>query len=252
VLVLYLKFLLFIFCFSFLSCANAQTIKVAVAANFAQPMKALIKSYEQQSSTKVTLITGSSGKLYAQIMHGAPFDLFFSADQDKVDRLETKDKIIPSTRFTYAQGHLVLWSKQVEKPLLKRLNSGDFNYVSIANPKHAPYGVAAMEYLNAINKAADKKQIIGENISQAFQYAYSGSADLGLVALSQVITLPTTQGIYERIPEHLTTPILQDAALLSRSKDKQETLDFLAFVKSPIGQNIIERFGYTNVPQGER
>lgn len=248
---LLLKFWLFIFCFSFFSSVNAQTIKVAVAANFAQPMKALIKSYEQQSSTKVKLITGSSGKLYAQIMHGAPFDLFFSADQDKVDRLEVKNKIVPSTRFTYAQGHLVLWSKKIGSAPSERLKLDDFNFISIANPKHAPYGVAAMEYLNTTNKAALKKRIVGENISQAFQYAYSGSADLGLVALSQVITLPSTQGIYERIPEQSTTPIFQDVALLTRAKDKHGALDFLSFVKSPVGQNIIERFGYSKVLQGE-
>lgn len=248
---LHLKFLLFIFCLSCLSSVSAQTIKVAVAANFSQPMKALIKSYEEQSSTKVALITGSSGKLYAQIMHGAPFDLFFSADQDKVDKLETKNKIVPNTQFTYAQGHLVLWSKQVNSAPSERLKSGEFNYISIANPKHAPYGVAAVEYLSATNKAALKKRIIGENISQAFQYAYSGSADLGLVALSQVITLPAKQGVYEHIPANLMTPILQDAALLTSAKDKQSAIDFLLFVKSSTGQNIIERFGYSKVLQGE-
>lgn len=229
---------------------NAQSIKVAVAANFAQPMKALIKTYELQSQTRVKLITGSSGKLYAQIMHGAPFDLFFSADQEKVTRLKQNDKLVASSIFTYAQGHLVLWSKNTEKSPLQRLKSGEFNYVALANPKHAPYGLAAVDYLSDSSVDTINKRIIGENIAQAFQYAYSGSADLGFVALSQVSALPEKLGRFDRISSQSMRPILQDAALLKQAQNNIRAIEFLTFVKSPAGQEIIQKYGYTNRLKG--
>lgn len=225
-----------------------ETLHIAVASNFIGPMKALIKEFETQTNHKVKASYGSSGKIYAQILHGAPYDLFFSADQDKPKQLEEQGLAVQGSRFTYAQGQLVLWSfKDSAIRNKQRLKSGDFSRLAIANPKLAPYGLAAKQVLKSLNlEAATKsKLIVGENISQAYQFVSSGNADLGFVALSQVRpTLNSVSNRYWKVSDDLYEAIKQDAVVLSSSRKKQVALGFISYMQSSEAIKIIEKSGY--------
>jgi len=229
---------------------QADTTHIAVASNFTGAMKELIHVFEKSSSHKVKASYGSSGKIYAQIKHGAPFQIFFSADQAKPFALYQQG-LTAEKPFTYAFGALALWSSHpdVQHNELTRLQANDFNKLSFANPKLAPYGIAAREVLENLNliQATQKKWVQGENIAQAYQFVGSGNADLGFVALSQVKNKTT----YWSVPSKLYSPIRQDAVLLSSgpnmSSGKNDTAAnaFLQFVHSEQSQAIIESYGYT-------
>jgi len=228
----------------------ADEIKVAVASNFYPAMKEIVLQYElkqSQSSAKnnIVLISGSSGKHYAQIINGAPFDIFFSADKVRPALLEKKGLSESGSRFTYALGRLVLWSSLdgfVEKD--ERLYNNDLRYLSIANPKIAPYGVAAREVLISINLWEDlqSKLVRGENIAQTFQFVNSGNAKLGFISYSQLRNpnYPLVGSFWE-VPQLLYKPIEQQVVLLKKSSLAK---DFLLFIRSDESLNIISKYGY--------
>ena len=194
--------------------AQADEVMIAVASNFIKPMQRIVTDFEAKTGHQVKVAYGSSGKLLAQISHGAPFELFLSADTDKVTRLIKNKLAVSGTEFVYAQGRLVLWSaaEGVIDGDSKSLKYGDFNYIALADPKLAPYGEAARETLEtlALYKQLKPRFVQGENISQTYQFVQTGNAQLGFVALSQV-TNPVCreEGSGWLVPTSLHQPINQ-------------------------------------------
>lgn len=230
--------------------ARAETVSVAVASNFIKPMKALAEQFHQSTGHRANLSFGSSGKLYAQIVNGAPFEVFLSADQSKPITLEQQGLAVADSRFTYAQGTLILWSSQpgfIENNA-DRLQTADFKKLAIANPKLAPYGRAAVEVLERLKlteKIADSKIVLGQNIAQTYQFVSSGNAELGMVALSQV----TDNGQMIRgsgwgIPKNLYSPIKQDALLLKSGEHNPAAKALVEYIRSERAKALINRFGY--------
>jgi molybdate transport system substrate-binding protein len=229
---------------------TADEIKVAVASNFYPAMKEIALQYELKQSQssenhKIILISGSSGKHFAQIMNGAPFDIFFSADKVRPILLEKKGISESGSRFTYALGRLVLWSPLdgfVEKE--EQLYNNELRFLAIANPKIAPYGVAAREALISINLWEDlqSKLVRGENIAQTFQFVNSGNAKLGFISYSQLMNpnYPVVGSFWE-VPQSMYKPIEQQAVLLKKSSLAK---DFLSFIESNESLNIISKYGY--------
>ena len=225
---------------------RAEEVHIAVASNFTATMRMLAERFEQQSGHSVVLLPGSTGKHYAQIMNGAPFDAFFAADAERPALLEANGRIIPGSRFTYAIGKLVLWSPDPE--FVDRdgavLDRGTFRRLAIANPRLAPYGRAAQQVLEAreLWQPLQPKLVRGENIAQAFQFIASGNAELGFVALSQLIqTGGDMSGSWWQVPRHLHAPIEQQAVLLSNSI---AALELMTFMKSEAAHAVIRGFGY--------
>jgi molybdate transport system substrate-binding protein len=230
----------------------ADVLRVAVASNFYPTMKLIAKRYELKTGGssgqqhKVVLIPGSSGKHFAQIMNGAPFDVFFSADEERPRLLEKEGKAQTGTRYTYALGKLVLWSPidgfiDSEGSVLKQK---DFRYLAIANPKISPYGTSAEEVLRSL-KIWDNMQdsmVRGENITQTFQFVRSSNAKLGFVAYSQIMNPRLTiTGSFWEVPQSIYKPIQQQAILL---KDSSIGKEFLSFVQSDESLSIISKSGY--------
>ena len=220
----------------------AEEIRVAVASNFTDTMASIARRFELSTDHQVTLISGSTGKHYAQIRNGAPFDAFFAADGRRPDLLEQEGVALPGSRFTYALGRVVLWSPKTgyvdrEASVLER---GEFRHLAIANPKLAPYGKAAEEVLQArgLWGRISRRLVRGENIAQTFQFVNSGNAELGFVAYSQVRRpgQPTEGSLWE-VPRALYTPIEQQAVLLN---DKAVARAFLSFLRSDEVLQIIE------------
>lgn len=224
------------------------TIKLAVASNFAAPVKAIVANYPH-STDNIRVSLGSSGKFYAQIRQGAPFDIFLSADTDKPDKLVAEGFAIKSSRFTYGIGKLVLWSGnprllQTTPPDWQQLQ---FDKIAIANPRTAPYGLAAQQYLQQQYPEilTSRQRVTGENIAQAFAYVRSGNAQLGFVALSQVLTLAEqNKGSWWIIPETYYDPILQDAVLLTEAQHNAAALQFYQYLQSAEVAAMIRAFGY--------
>ncbi len=228
------------------SWSAADEISVAVASNFAGTLKVIAGNFEAASGHKVRISIGSTGKHYAQIHHGAPFDVFFAADSRRPALLEAEGAALPGSRFTYAVGRLVLWSP---KPGYvdtqgRILETGKFQHLAMANPRLAPYGKAAQEVLQHLGlwKALKGRAVRGENIAQAFQFVKSGNAALGFVAWSQILRpgQPVT-GSWWDIPNALYTPIEQQAVLLNDSKAARA---FVRFVKTEKSRELIRSFGY--------
>ncbi len=232
------------------SLSSAAELRIAVASNFIPTMQMLVKEFEASSEHRITMITGSTGKHYAQIKNGAPFDMFFSADSERIALLEQEGLLVSGTRFTYAQGKLVLWSPQPDLVDSEGQVLADkrFRHLAIANPQHAPYGVAAMQVLQQAGLWQELQQNIvrGENINQAFQFVQSGNAELGFVALSQLeqhrikngAPLP---GSLWQVPQPLYSPVTQQAAIL---RDSAAAQAFLAFIRSDKAAAIIQDYGY--------
>lgn len=226
------------------SLVAADTVNVAVASNFATTMEIVKHRFQEQSGHRVNLIKGSSGKHYAQIIHGAPFDLFLSADAERPRQLERQGLIIDQSRRVYALGQLVLWSRyQNLRPSRQSLaNAAGFNYLALANPALAPYGRAAIETLKylALLPDLENKMVMGENVAQAFQFAYSGNAEFGLVALSQALTV-VEFGSYWLVPAAFYSPIRQEMVLLTDASAARGLFEFLG---SDAMQSILETSGY--------
>lgn len=237
--------------FFFLNEAIADEIKIAVASNFYPTMKELVTHFESitpnsDTTNNIVLISGSSGKHYAQILNGAPFDLFFSADKLRPNMLEKEEVFNNQSRFTYALGKLALWSpfNEYVDSDGQVLYNDDFRFLAIANPKIAPYGIASKETLTSMNLWQDmeEKLVRGENIAQTFQFAKSGNAKLGFVSYSQILSLnSSSEGSYWLVPQDMYQPIEQQAILL---KDSSLGKDFLSFIMSDEALDIIKRNGY--------
>lgn len=230
----------------FIHTSSADEIRVAVAANFIHTIKAMTPRFEQQTGHRVILAAGSSGKHYAQIVNGAPFDAFFAADVERPKLLEDKGLIAPDSRFTYAIGRLVLWSIKGNYIDAKGnvLTTDDYQHLAIANPKLAPYGRAAQQVLQkrGLWKQLQNRMIRGENIGQTFQYVKSGNAQLGFVALSQVKQLEESfRGSYWLIDQSLYDKIEQQAVLL---KDSPATRALMQYLQSHEARAIIQQNGY--------
>ncbi|MFO1150047.1 MAG: molybdate ABC transporter substrate-binding protein [Alsobacter sp.] len=228
-----------------LPAARADTVNVAVAANFTEPAKEIAAAFKAATGHEAVLSFGNSAQLLAQISQAAPFQVFLSADEERPAKAVQDGLALADSRFTYAIGKLVLWSRN---PGLvtgeETLKAGQFNKLSIANPAAAPYGAAAMEVLKALGvaDALQGKIVMGNTIAQAFQFVDTGNAELGFVALSQVVN--TTAGSRWMAPQSLYRPIRQDAVLLKTGQDSAAAKAFLAFLKSPEAKGVIARFGY--------
>jgi molybdate transport system substrate-binding protein len=229
---------------------SAREVRVAVAANFTSTLNEIAIQFEREIGHTTLISSGSSGKFYAQIKHGAPFDVFLSADATRPQLLEDEGLAVPGSRFTYAVGRLTLWSP--DPHMLKDdgptvLLNGRFEHLAIANPKTAPYGTAAKQALENLGLWNQLKNRIvpGENIGQTFQFVFPHNAQLGFVALAQVLD-PKINGAGSRwnVPENLHEPLAQDAVLLTNGQYNAAALAFLDFVKGPTARAIIERFGY--------
>lgn len=228
---------------------HADEIQVAVAANFAAPMKEIAARFEQESGHKVLSTVGATGKFYAQIKNGAPFEVLLAADDDTPARLATEGAAVGASRFTYAIGKLVLWSAQpgVVDANGDVLQKGGFEHLSIANPKLAPYGLAAVETMKKLNVygAIEAKLVVGESIAQAQQFVASGAAPLGFVAMSQVFEGGKLKsGSVWVVPGNLYSPIRQDAIALDKGKGKPAVEAFLNYLKSAPARAIIRAYGY--------
>ena len=229
----------------------ANEIRIAVASNFFPTMKAIVEEYELENYesskiNKIVLISGSSGKHYAQIMNGAPFDIFFSADKLRPVLLEKEGIVENESRFTYALGKIVLWSPAngFVDPKGQVLYDNNFRFLAIANPKIAPYGIATKETLVSMGlwKNMDKKLVRGENIAQAFQFINTGNAKLGFVSFSQLMSPNfSLVGSFWEVPQSHYNPIEQQAVLL---KDSLLGRNFMEFVQTDKALNIISKFGY--------
>ena len=229
--------------------ALAKELRIAVASNFLLPLKELSRKFKESTGHKVVVISGSTGKLYAQIKQGAPFDILMAADSLRPELLEKEGIGVPGSRFTYAVGRLALWSADSTLPLendLQVLNHKNFRYLAIANPKTAPYGKAAEQVLRKKGfwKQIQNRLVRGENISQTFQFVMTGNADIGFIALSQ---LRKNQGLGFSwiIPQEWHDPIRQQGILLKRAKTNKAAWNFLNFIKSNQVQNQIESYGYS-------
>jgi molybdate transport system substrate-binding protein len=243
----------FIILFVFTLFAEAKSVHVAVAANFSNTMKSLVKEFEKTSDYQIALSFGSSGKFYAQIKQGAPYELFFSADQAKPDALQKDGLVIASSRFTYAIGRLAVWSARSElaNTIQIKLKEGAFNKLALANPKLAPYGAATLEvlqYLELID-ATQSKWVRGENIAQTYQFVSTGNADLGFIALSQLLgrksdSNKVKQGSYWLVPDIMHSPIKQDVVLLRSAEKSQGAKAFLDFMQTDKALDIIAEYGY--------
>ena len=248
----WIKASLLLFLLLEVSLVRAEDLLLAVASNFAAPMDALSEQFEEATGHRVEIAYGSSGRLYAQISNGAPFQLFFSADQDKPARLLAAGLAVADSRFTYAVGALLLWSADANLPAVgPELLRGDFTRLAIANPTVAPYGQAALEVLHRLDMSelVASRVVRGENIAQTFQFVETGNAQLGFVAQSQVLV----DGVIQRgsgwlVPTSLHQPIRQDAVLLSRASDCQSCRAFLVFMQSAAAQATIASFGYQSPP----
>ncbi len=230
--------------------ADDLTIAAASDLNFA--MKEVVAAFEKQSSHRVKLSLGSSGNFYAQIQNGAPFDLYFSADIGYPKKLVEAGLTVPGSLYRYAVGRVVIWIRQESAiPLSKGLASlGDpsIKKIAIANPKHAPYGraaVAAMQYTQLYEQVKDKL-VLGENISQAAQFVESGACEIGIIALSLALA-PAMQskGTYWEIPPEAHPPLEQGAVILKHSTHQDAARAFLHFMQGTQGQEIMKRYGFT-------
>lgn len=228
--------------------AFAEQVLVAVAANFIPPFREIALEFEKSTGHQLQVAGGSSGNFYSQIKNGAPFDVFFSADRERPKRLEDEGLGVKDTRLTYAIGRLVLWSSNTD--LIKgeeTLRSKKFKRLAMANPKTAPYGLAAMQALQKLElwDTLQPHIIMGESIGQTMGFIESGNAQLGFVALSQTLDPKIKgQGSQWDIPTDLHEPINQDVILLAKGKDNPAAQALMEFIAGPQAKTIITRYGY--------
>lgn len=227
---------------------SATEVSLGVAANFTDTTRELIQAFEASTDHTVSASFGSTGKLYAQIRNGAPYHVFMAADVQRPERIEQEGAGVPGTRFTYARGKLVLWSPEpdaFDSPQAY-LAGGDFQRLAIANPKTAPYGLAAQQVLQALElwQPLQPRLVRGDSIAQAFQFVATGNARAGFVALSQVRAWPEQNGRSWPVPQRLYQPIEQQAILLSQGANNDAARAWLAFLQTGTAHDIIRRFGY--------
>ena len=226
--------------------SQAEELRLAVASNFAPVLEQLAADFKVASGHTAVLSGGATGKLYAQISSGAPFDLFFAADSEKPMQLVAEKKAVAGTAYTYALGQLVLWSAMLDLGTHAQatLASADFRHLAIANPKLAPYGAAAQQVLETLQlwEKLQKKLVTGENIAQTLQFIDSGNAELGFIAKAQWLALPVQKrGTPWLVPAELHSPITQDAVIL---KDSAVARAFMTFMQSAAARATIADAGY--------
>jgi len=232
-----------------LGTAHAGEVQVAVAANFAGPMEKLAEQFQKDTGHKAVVASGATGKFYAQIRNGAPFEVLLSADDETPARLEAEGQVVARSRFTYAVGRLVLWSARANyvDATGAVLKTGDFMHLAIANPKTAPYGAAAVAVIDKLGLTArlQPRLVQGENIAQAFQFASTGNAELGFVAQAQVWRDGKfTAGSGWIVPASMHAPIRQDAALLTRGAKNPAAQALLDYLRTDKAKALIRAYGY--------
>jgi molybdate transport system substrate-binding protein len=231
--------------------AVAEEITIAAASDLNFAFREIVTEYEKASGNHVRLTLGSSGNFYAQIQNGAPFDLYFSADIAYPQKLEEASLTVPGSLYQYAVGRIVMWTgheSRIDVTLgFEALREPTVKKIAIANPKHAPYGraaVAAMEYFKVYDQVKDKL-ILGENISQTAQFIESGACDIGIIALSLAVApVMKSKGTYWEIPAEAHPPIEQVAVILKSSKQQEPAKHFLAFIKGAQAQEVMKRYGF--------
>lgn len=228
---------------------HAAEARIAVAANFAEPIKAIASVLEKTTGHTLKISVGATGGLYAQIKNGAPFDVMLSADTKTPAQLETDGLAQPGSRFTYATGKLVLWSADAAKVDAQGavLKGDGFRKVAIANPKTAPYGAAAVEAMDKLGLAAalTPKLVTGESIGQTYNFVHTGNAEIGFVAMSQVLEGGRLKGgSMWVVPQNLYAPIQQDAVLLKRGANNEAAVALMRLLKSPNIKDLIRSYGY--------
>ena len=235
----------------FLVAAQAGEVTVAVAANFTAPMQKIAKAFEQDTGHKAQLAFGATGKFYAQIKNGAPFAVLLAADDETPARLEKEGLAVAGARFTYATGRLALWSKtpNLVDDKGEVLRSNRFEKLAIADPKLAPYGVAAMEVIQHLGVQANvvPKLVQGESIGQTYQFVSTENAQLGFVALSQIsFDGRISQGSAWVVPQSMHTPLKQDAVLLNAGKDNAAAVALLKYLQADKAIAIVRSYGYVH------
>jgi molybdate transport system substrate-binding protein len=229
--------------------ARADEVQIAVAANFIVPAKQIAAEFEKASGHKALLSFGATGKFYAQIKNGAPFEVLLAADDETPERLAREGAALADSRFTYAIGTLVLWSPRPDgvDAAGNVLRQGNFTHIALANPKLAPYGVAAEETMKALGVYANlqAKFVTAENLAQAHQFIASGNAQLGFIALAQIQKEGRIEGSAWIVPANLHTPIRQDAVILEKGRGKPAAQAWMNFLKSDKVRAFIAAAGYS-------
>lgn len=228
---------------------HADTVSVAVAANFTAPAKALAEMLKETTGHEAQLSFGATGAFYTQIKQGAPFDVFLAADAERPKRLENEGDIAPGSRFTYAIGQLVLWSAKPDfvDDAGAVLKSDQFKKIAIANPKLAPYGAAAVEAMDkrGVAAALEPKLVTGESIGQTYNFVSTGNAELGFVAMSQVLEDGKLKGgSMWVVPAEYHTPIVQQAVILKRAADNPAAKAWVALLQAPETEELLRSYGY--------
>ncbi|MEW6231633.1 MAG: molybdate ABC transporter substrate-binding protein [Chloroflexota bacterium] len=231
----------------------AAEITVAAAADLTGAFPEMARAFQASSGTRVVLILGSSGQLAQQIAQGAPVDVFAAADEGYVNGLEARGLVLPDTKFVYAQGRLALWTPSASPLRLESLSDllrPEVRRIALANPDHAPYGIAARETLvnSGLWDSLYPKLVFGENVRQAQQYVETGNVDAAFLALSLCINSP---GHYVLVPQELHHPLRQTAAVIKGSRNEGAARGFLAFLAAPSGRSILSRYGFA-LPEEEK
>lgn len=228
---------------------HAAEARVAVAANFAEPVKAIAAVLEKTTGHTLKISVGATGGLYAQIRNGAPFDVMLAADTKTPAQLEADGLAQPGGRFTYATGKLVLWSADAAKVDSQGavLKGRGFRKLAVANPKTAPYGAAAVEVIDKLGLSASltPKLVQGESIGQTYNFAFTGNAEIAFVAMSQVLDGGRLKGgSMWVVPQNLYAPIQQDAVLLKRGANNEAARALMTLLQSPNIKTLIRSYGY--------
>ncbi len=234
---------------AFTTLARADVVQVAVAANFTAPARALAEVFARTTGHEARLSFGATGAFYTQIKNGAPFDVLLAADDERPARLEKEGDTVAGSRFTYATGQLVLWSAKPgfvddQGAVLK---GGHFGKIAIANPKNAPYGAAAVEAMEKLGLAAtlQPKLVTGESIGQTYNFIATGNAELGFVALAQVLDGGKLKsGSMWVVPAQYHAPIIQDAVILKRAANNPAAKAWMELLKTPQSKALIRSYGY--------
>jgi len=229
--------------------AQADEVQVAVAANFTAPIQAIAADFEKDTGHKLVAAYGATGQFYTQIKNGAPFQVFLSADDTTPEKLEKEGDTVKGSRFTYAIGTLALWSAKEGYVDAKGevLKNTEYQHLSIANPKAAPYGLAATQVLEKLKltEATKAKIVEGQNITQAYQFVSTGNAELGFVALSQIFKDgKVSSGSAWIVPASMHDPIKQDAVILNKGKDSAAAKALVEYLKGPKAAAVIKSYGY--------
>jgi len=232
-----------------LALVSADELHIAVAANFTMPIEQLKLMFGEESGHDVIVSAGSTGQLYVQIHHGAPYQVFLAADRKRPNLLVKEGLAVAESLFTYAIGQLLLWSPQTNlvDSTGKILTTNDFKHLAIAHPKMAPYGAATKQVLEKLGlwQALQSKMVRGNNINQAYQFTATGNAELGFIAFSQYkVIAKKSRGSHWLVPKEFYDPIRQGAVLIKQDKNQSAAQAFIKFLRSPSARQVIKKFGY--------